>query len=330
MFWPVILILSLASMLHAQELKRFDFSALLMATTFRISLHADSKEKAEAAADAAFKHIAHLNSVFSDYEPNSELMQLCNAGPNTPFKASHALFDLISRSLDLARLTDGAFDPTCGNLTQLWRRTKRVKKLPPADRLAKALAATDWRAVQLDAKSHTITLLKPGMLLDLGGIAKGYAADEGLRILREHGLTSSLVMAGGDIAIGDPPPGEDAWEIKLRTFTKPTPDAEETMETVRLKHCGVSTSGDLYQFTEIEGVRYSHILSPKTGLALTTRIACSVIAPDCTTSDALATAMCVLGKERGEKIAATMSGITIRFAESFHVKDTPARQNQPP
>lgn len=297
---------------HAQQ--RYDFSAPLMATTFRISLHADSKEQAETAADAAFRHIAHLNTVFSDYEPNSELMQLCNTGPNTPFKASPALFDLISRSLDLARLTDGAFDPTCGNLTQLWRRTKRVKKLPPADRLAKALAATDWRAVQLDAQAQTITLLKPGMLLDLGGIAKGYAADEGLRILREHGLTRALVMAGGDIAIGDPPPGEDAWEIKLRTFTKPTPDAEEKMETVRLKHCGVSTSGDLYQFTEIEGVRYSHILSPKTGLALTSRIACSVIAPNCTTSDALATAMCVLGKERGEAVVTKLRGMTVKFA----------------
>ena len=307
-----LVLLAFALSAHAQQ--RYDFSAPLMATTFRISLHADSKEQAEAAADAAFKHIAYLNTDFSDYEPNSELLQLCKTGPNKPFKASPALFDLISRSLDLARLTDGAFDITCGNLTQLWRRTKRVKKLPPTDRLAKALAATDWRAVQLDAKAPTITLLKPGMLLDLGGIAKGYAADEGLRILREHGLTRALVMAGGDIAIGDSPPGEDAWEIKLRTFTKPTPDAEEQMETVRLKHCGVSTSGDLYQFTEIEGVRYSHILSPKTGLALTTRIACSVIAPDCTTSDALATAMCVLGKERGEKLVSQMMGVTVRFA----------------
>ncbi|MDZ4405903.1 FAD:protein FMN transferase [Prosthecobacter sp.] len=315
MFRLVFIVLILACPLTAQELKRYDFSAPLMATTFRITLHAESKTQAETAAAAAFKRIAHLNTVFSDYEPNSELMQLCNAGPNTPFKASPALLGLLSRSLDLARLTDGAFDPTCGNLSQLWRRTKRVKKLPPTDRLAQALAATDWRAVQIDAKAQTITLTKPGMLLDLGGIAKGYAADEGLRILREHGLTRALVLAGGDIAIGDPPPGADAWDIKLRTFTKPTPDAEETMATVRLKNCGVSTSGDLYQFIDIEGTRYSHILSPKTGLALTTRIACSVIAPDCTTSDALATAMCVLGKERGEKVTSQMQGVTIRFAK---------------
>ncbi|OYW71738.1 MAG: hypothetical protein B7Z37_26900 [Verrucomicrobia bacterium 12-59-8] len=284
-----------------------------MFTSFRISLHAETKAQAEAAADAAFKRIAALNAVFSDYEPNSELMQLCNAGPDTPFKASDDLFDIVSRSRELSRLTDGAFDITCGNLSHLWRRTKRTHKLPPADRLQQALAATDWRAVQLDAKARTITLLKPGMLLDLGGIAKGYAADAGLKVLREHGLTRALVMAGGDIAIGDPPPGEEAWEIKLRQFTKPA--AEEDLVTVRLHNCAVSTSGDLYQFTEIEGTRYSHIVSPKTGLGLTERIACSVIAPDCTTSDALATAMCVLGRERGEKAAAQVKDVTTRFAE---------------
>jgi len=285
-----------------------------MATTFRITLHAETKTQAETAAAAAFQRIAALNAICSDYEPNSELMQLVNTGPNVPFKASADLFALITRALELSRLTDGAFDITCGNLSQLWRRAKRLQKLPPADRLQQALAATDWRAVQLDATAHTITLLQPGMLLDLGGIAKGYAADAALRVLRDRGLPRALVIAGGDIAIGDPPPGTDAWDIKLRQFVKSSP--EEDLVTVRLHNCAVSTSGDLYQFTEISGTRYSHILSPKTGLGLTTRIACTVIAPDCTTSDALATAMCVLGKERGEKVTAQIQGVTTRFAPS--------------
>ncbi len=308
---------SLASPLRAQE--RHDFSAPLMATTFRISLYAESKAEAEKAADTAFKHIAFLNTVFSDYEPNSELILLCNAANATPgigVKAGPALFDLVSHALDIARKTDGAFDITCGNLSNLWRRAKRQKKLPPADRLQQALAATDWKAVKLDAAVQSIAFTRSGMLLDLGGIAKGHAADEGLRILREHGITRALVMAGGDIAIGDPPPGADAWEIKLRTFSKPVAAGEkEPMETVRLKNCGVSTSGDLHQFTEIDGKRYSHIVSPFTGVGLTERIACSVIAPDCTSSDALATAMCVLGQERGrEVIAKSYPEVTVKFA----------------
>lgn len=298
----------------AHALERFDFTAPLMATTFHIALHADSKMTAEAAADAAFKRIGELNAAFSDYEPNSEVMRLCNAGPNVPFKASPVLFDITSRALELARITDGAFDPTCGNLTRLWRHTKRVKRLPPADRLQQAIAATGWRGVQLDSQTQTITLTKPGMLIDLGGIAKGYAADAALRILGERGITRALVIAGGDIAIGDPPPDEDTWEVKLRTFQHSASDGTEPLETRRLKNCGVSTSGDLYQFVEIDGVRYSHIVSPKTGLGLTERIACTVIAPDCTTSDALATAMCVLGKERGEATATKLRGVTVKFA----------------
>lgn len=299
--------------LPARALERFDFSAPLMFTTFRISVHAESRAQAEKAADAAFKRIAALNAVFSDYEPNSELIQCCNAGPDKAVKVSADLYDVVQRSLEFAQITDGAFDITCGNLTHLWRRTKRTHQLPPAERLQQALAATDWHALRLDEKAHTLTLLKPGMLLDVGGIAKGYAADAGLKVLRDHGLNSALVMAGGDIAIGDPPPGEQAWEIKLRQFATEKP--EEDMTTVHLHNCGVSTSGDLHQFTEIEGKRYSHIVSPFTGMGLTERIACSVIAPDCTTSDALATAMCVLGRERGEKAAAKVKGATVKFAE---------------
>ncbi len=316
-----IVIAALATRPGAGAQERFDFSAPLMATTFRISLHADSKAQAEKAADAAFRHIAFLNTVFSDYEPNSELIQLCNAAnaaPGTGVKASAALFGLVSRALDIARKTDGAFDITCGNLSNLWRRAKRQKKLPPADRLQQALAATDWQAVRLDAAVRTIAFTRSGMLLDVGGLAKGYAADEGLRILRQHGITRALVMAGGDIAIGDPPPGADAWEIKLRTFSKPADTAtgnEEPMETVRLKNCGVSTSGDLYQFTEIDGVRYSHIISPRTGMGLTERIACTAIAPDCATSDALDTAMCVLGQQRGRQVIAKFyPDVTVKFA----------------
>lgn len=319
--YSIIPLCLLLCALPAQALERFDFSAPLMATTFRISLHAETKTQAEAAAAAAFKRIADLNAVFSDYEPNSEIMQLCNVGPNKPFKASADLFTLISRSLEFARLSEGALDITCGNLTHLWRRSKRTHKLPPADRLQLALAATDWRAVQMDAQTHTITLLKPGMLLDVGGIAKGYAADAGLLVLREHGISRALVMAGGDIAIGDPPPGEDAWPIKLRQFA--STKSEENLTTVRLHNCGVSTSGDLYQFTEIEGTRYSHIVSPQTGLGLTERIACSVIAPDCTTSDALDTAICVMGKARGLKMAERVKGVEVRFVEQ-------APADQPP
>lgn len=296
---------------NAAELQRFDFKGGGMATTFRISLYAKDKAEAEAGAEACFQRIAQLNGIFTDYDPTSELMRICAPEAKYPVKVSAELFDVLQRACDLAAKTDGAFDPTCGNLTQLWRRAKRLGKLPPQDRLRQAMAATNWRAIQLNSKTQSVSLA-PGTLIDLGGIAKGYAADECLRLLKQRGLSHAVVLAGGDTVAGAPPPGQEGWEIKVRTFTQP--NSEEDLETVPLAGQAVSTSGDLYQFVEIAGVRYSHIVDPKTGLGLTQRIACSVFAPDCTTSDALATAMCVMGKEKGERLASSLPGVKVRFA----------------
>jgi thiamine biosynthesis lipoprotein len=211
----------------------------------------------------------------------------------------------------LAVATDGAFNPACGHLTQLWRRTRRTGKLPPVERVQRGLAAAArWRDIRLDPATREVTL-PAGTLLDLGGIAKGYAADACLRLLREQGLERAVVQAGGDTAVGKPPPGKQGWEVKLRTFTRPGED--DDLRVLTLADCAVSTSGDLYQFLEIDGVRYSHIVSPVTGLGLTDRIACSVIAADGSTSDALATAMCVLGPERGRALADKL-GVQAIFA----------------
>jgi FAD:protein FMN transferase len=302
----VLLILSVTGA-WAADLTRYDFSGSGMSTTFRIACYAESRETAAKAVDACLQRVSYLNAIFTDYDPASELMKLCSPEAVYPKKVSRELFDLLKRSCELAGLTNGAFDPTCGHATHLWRRAKRLKKLPPADRLAQAVAATNWRRITLHPETQSITLV-PGTLIDLGGIAKGYAADECLRILKQHGITRAVVLAGGDTSAGDPPPGEAGWEVTLHTGS--TGDT-----TIRLANRCVSTSGDLYQFTEIDGVRYSHILSPKTGMGLTERIACSVIAPDGMTSDGLDTAFCVMGRQEGEKLAKSIPGIEVRFAE---------------
>jgi len=287
-----------------------------MATKFRLSLHAENRETAEKAAEDAFEHVSHLTGLFSDYEPYSELNRLNATKPNVPFKASPELVEIVTRSLEISQLTDGAFDITCGHVTRLWRSMRTRKQLPPPDRLANAKAAMDWKAVKVDAQASTITLTKPGMLLDLGGIAKGYAADAVLKLLRDkHHITRALVIAGGDIAISDPPPGKEGWEVRLRTYIAPIGGGAEKLESVLLKNAAVSTSGDLYQAVVIEGRRYAHIISPKSGLGVTDTVSCSVIAPNATTSDALATAMVVLGKEKGSEIAKQIPGITLRWSE---------------
>ena len=306
--WLVIGVVTTVFATGAPSQERFDFESIQMATKFRISMYAESREQAEKAADEAFSRVAALTAIFSDYEPNSELSKLNRSKPNVPFPASADLLKLVSRSLEISRLTDGAFDITCGHVTRLWRSMRTRKKLPPAERLAAARAAMDWKAVKVDTTAGTITLTKPGMLIDAGGIAKGYAADTALRLLRErHHITRALVIAGGDIAVGEPPPGQEGWEIKLRIA--------DIAESIRLKNAAVSTSGDRYQSTVIDGQSYAHIISPQTGLGLTTAVTCSVVAPDGTTSDALATALCVLGRARGEVVAKGFPGVQVRWAE---------------
>ncbi|MCA1963885.1 MAG: FAD:protein FMN transferase, partial [Prosthecobacter sp.] len=299
-----VLYFSVLSVVGA-ELARYDFSGPGMGTLFRIACYAPDQAVAEAAVELCFKRVSELNARFTDYDPHSELMRLCAQDASMPAKVSDDLYDLLKRAYELAELTQGAFDPTCGHLSHLWRRTRRTGKLPTQERLAHALAVTGWRRMRMEANRAFVSLA-PGTLLDLGGIAKGRAVDECMRLLRAQGLTRAIVQAGGDTLAGEPPPGQDGWEVLLRTG-----HGEE--KRIRLMNRAVSTSGDLHQFIEIEGIRYSHILSPRTGLGLTERVACSVTAPDCTTTDALATAMCVLGEAAGTRLARSIPSVEVRF-----------------
>ncbi len=289
------------------HLKRFEFAQPAMGTMFRIVLHASDEKSAEAAAKAAFARVIELERAMTDYDPESELLRLCREPHGQPVRVSHDLFVALQRARDLAELTDGAIDPTIGPYVQLWRRARRQRELPAPEKLAEAKAAVGWQKVQLDSKQQTVTLLAPNMRLDFGGVAKGYAADAALDVLRRYGIFSALVAGSGDLAIGNPPPGKTGWAIGLISFSNDKPDRDAV-----LRDCGVSTSGDTEQFLLLDGVRYSHILDPRTGNALTNRVSANVIAPTATASDILATAVCVLGPERSLELLRKLNGVHFR------------------
>lgn len=295
----------------AADLQRHSFSQPAMGTVFRIELYAENAALAEKVAEAAFQRIEQINQCASDYLPESELSRLNKAPANTPVPVSDDLFALISRSAEIARQTDGAFDITATYAVQHWRRARRQKKLPTLEQTQKAIAMTDWRSLKLDASQRTVTRLKEGLLLDLGGIGKGYAADAALAVLRRQGVTRALVAGSGDVAAGDAPPGKAGWNVALRTFEGP--EERDQLEHLILKNCGCSTSGDLHQFLELDGRRYSHVVDPRTGLGLTERIACTVVSPDAATSDALATALCVVGVEKGLAVVEQSKATAARF-----------------
>jgi thiamine biosynthesis lipoprotein len=184
---------------------------------------------------------------------------------------------------------------------------------PDQKTIDEALSHVGYTHISLDPQASTITLAKPGMQLDFGAIAKGYACDEALKVLAKHGLTRALVEAGGDMACGDAPPGKAGWTIAIEALAK---ENEQQPRFLTLKNCGVATSGDAYQFIEFDGVRYSHIVNPKTGVGLTHRSSVTVIAPDGTTADALASAVSVLGPERGKTLIEKTDGAEMLMISS--------------
>ncbi len=277
-------------------LQRFEFTQVQMGMDFKLTFYAADESSANRAAVAAYARIAELNSVMSDYDPASELSKLSkSSGSGQAIPLSDDLWNVLAVSQRLADETAGAFDITIGPLIRLWRRARRERELPSAQRLATARAAVGHQLLELDETERTATLTKPEMRLDLGGIAAGYAADEALAVLARHGIRRVLIDASGDLLAGDPPPGERGWKIGIA----PLADTAEPSRYVWLAHRAISTSGDAFQFVEIDGIRYSHIVDPQTGLGMTTSLAVVVVAQDCITADSLATALSVFGSERG-------------------------------
>jgi thiamine biosynthesis lipoprotein len=266
---------------------RIELERPLMGTFFRVVTYSTDRPKTLKTIGAALDKAEKISQIATDYEADSELNQLCDAPINTPIFISDTLFDLLQKALQIAKITEGSYDPTLGASTQLWRQARMTQRLPAPPLLEKARATGGYQSLVLDSDQQTATLTRPGMRLDLGGIAKGYAADAIFDHLAAAGLTQTLVAAGGDLRLGDPPPKKDGWQIALRTFSlSPT-------GSLALKNCAISTSGDLHQHIMIGGKRYAHIIDPQTGLGLTEQKAASVIAPSASLTDPLATAACV-------------------------------------
>ena len=276
----------------------YQFQRPLMGTEFKITTYAPTKAQAETAAEEAFAEAEKINAVGSDYIADSELLGLSKKPINAPIPVSPLLHRLVSEAKNMAALTDGAFDPTLGPLTKLWRESRRRHTLPTDATLAAAKNASGHQHLACDPYNKTLTLTKLGMRLDLGGIAKGQAADAMLAVFIKYDLHSTSITAGGDVRLGDPPPGKKGWQVGVRTF-----DKNQESSTLTLSNCAVSTSGDLQQRIEIDGISYAHIIDPQTGLGLTKNpVAATVIAPTANQSDALATACCVLPPAAAKKL----------------------------
>jgi thiamine biosynthesis lipoprotein len=284
---------------------RFEFAETHMGSEFKIVLYSPDEPAARRASRAAYARIAALDESFSDYQPDSELMRLCDRAGGPPVKVSVDLLDILQRAHQMYERSGGAFDVTVGPVVRLWRRARRDRKMPSAENLARARALVSTDLMTIDPKACTVRLAKPGMKLDLGGIAKGYASEEALKVLKHEGITRALIAGAGDIVVGDPPPGLDGWTIAIAPLD-PSKSAPEHF--LLLRNVAISTSGDTERYVEIDGKRYSHIVDPQTGLGVVDRSSVTVVAPDGATADALDTAVYVLGPERGLPLVESTAG----------------------
>ncbi len=290
----------------AEPLHRYQAREPHMGVDVSITLYAPSEAVANDAAKAAFQRIAQLNKVFSDYDPASEAMRLCTTTPiGQPVPISEDLSIVLMAARNWSEKTDGAFDVTVGPLVDLWRRSRRVKKLPTAEALQEARQRVGYQQVRLLTDPPRAVLEQENLRLDFGAIAKGYAAEEAVKTLAKAGVPRALVAIAGDIAAGEAPPDAPGWKIGIGPLNT---DGSEPSRFLRLVKACVSTSGDSYQYVEIGGVRYSHIVDPRTGLGLTHRCSVTVVSRSGVTSDALDTAATILGAERGRKLIEETKG----------------------
>jgi thiamine biosynthesis lipoprotein len=273
-----------------------------MGMQVRLVLYAEAEAEAHGVATAAFAEIARLDAMLSNYRRDSEISALAGdeAGPRP---VSPEVLEVLARAQRLAELSGGAFDVTAGPLTELWRGAIERRELPDSAAIASARARTGYRRLQLDVEAGLV-IVAPGTELDVGGIAKGFVLDRALAVIAGEGIGAALVEAGGDLVVGAAPPGSEGWSI----------DVPHLGCRIELSHAALATSGDEFQFVEIDGVRYSHTVDPRTELGLRDSRTVSVVASDGLTADGLATTLTILTEKEGETILSAFPGARLLAA----------------
>ena len=284
------------------------FETDVMSTRLRVTVPAGeetsgSERRSSEAAAAVFRIFRDVEARMSEWKESSPLSAVNRAAGGEPVPVPEELRRVLRRALDIARLTDGAFDPTWAALWGLWDFRAAEPRVPDAEEIARRAALVDWTRVEIDDSAETVRLAEPGMVLGLGGIAKGWALDRAEEELRRRGFDSFLLTVGGQVMAGGlrhtdggHTGGRRPWRVGIRD---PRGSPDDFFARVPVTDASLSTSGDYESFFVVDGVRYHHILDPRTGRPARGLRSATVISPDATLADALSTALMVMGRERG-------------------------------
>lgn len=296
---------------RAGELTRYEDSRVSMACTYTIVAYGPDAANLRQATAAALDEVDRIDRLMSHYKPASPLSQLNRAAAQQPVKTDPELFDFLAECLRYSRLSDGAFDVTVGALMKAWGFFRGEGRFPNAAELATARARTGYQHLRLNADEHSVRFAQLGLELDLGGIAKGYAVDRAVAVLKQRGIRAALVNAGGSTlyGLGAPPNTPTGWEVQLQDPL----DARKTAQTVLLKDRALSVSGSYEKFFELDGTRYSHIFDPRTGKPVMDVLSVAVLTDSGTAGDALDNVFYVQGLAWSRTYLNQQSGTEVFF-----------------
>ena len=287
----IVFVLIISGFLSCTQVKRYEIIHPSMGVEFRVIFYDEQGINASDVNEKVTHLIDELNMIFSDYDEKSEIRKLCaNYKINVQQIVSEELLEVLEASQEISRYSCGAFDVTVGPLSKLWRKAIRRNQVPDPDDIEAAKSKVSYLNLKLDANNNVVVFKKKGVQLDFGGIAKGYAIDRIADVFLNQGINSFLVEAGGDIRVGNPPPGERGWKIKIVNG-----------DLRFLKNVSVVSSGDMYRYVELNGKKYAHIVDPRTGIGITNQTTITVIGQSAMRADAWATALSIMNEQEREQ-----------------------------
>lgn len=316
--YSLIIVVSSLLMFSCARKRTVKKAETIMGTNVTITVVSETTKEGDGAIGAAMDEIRRLDEMMSLYKENSEVTRVNMASGKHPVKVSPEMIEVVENAVAVAKLTDGVFDITMGPLIVLWRMRIAEGKIPTEEEITRILPRVNYRNIIVNKKKSTLFLRRPDMIIDLGGVAKGYAADRAAGILKQHGIRSAIVAVAGDIRILGARPDGSPWRIGVQHPRKP----KTILTVLDLRDTFISTSGDYERFVIKAGKRYHHIIDPRTGKPSTGVISATVIGDRGAIVDPLTTALFVLGREKGMKLVNQLGYEAVVVAEDGRASHT--------
>ena len=291
-----IILLYVLTPMNAQTIGVRD--TILMGSKFKITLVDNDSISVEKNINKAIDEMIRIENLISDWKPTSQVSLVNQNAGIKPIKVDREVFDLTKRAIYFSEITDGAFDISFAAMDKIWKFDGSMEKIPTQEEITKAIEKIGYQNIILEEENSTVFLKKVGMKIGFGSIGKGYAAQKARTFMQGLGINAGIIDASGDMTTWGNQPNGESWKIGI---TNPF-NRHKMLDILSMKNAAVTTSGDYEKFILIDGIRYSHIINPKTGIPATGLTGVTVIGPNAETCNGFSTSIMVLGKENGLKL----------------------------